>query len=654
MLKHCPRLVPWTGWEEWNQVREWLYAQGDPEECRRGLRRVEAWRSRGRVPVSVDATAALAEARLADRERRARSASATVPAIAGPSDTSVRLVYAMALTRFVNGVVDSGQKGSHARSVVAIAAELGLPSWFVELRHEATHNALPSLACLRLASDHALGWLHANYWLAQHAQLPAVRAQAVEVLVAFSAQSLALLRQADEAQHELDAAAVAAAAAAASPNAAAEAPPPKPRAGAVRRLRSAVRASLDALAAKAVASLSRILPPNAVHTTLVDALLDDGLLAPPKPPAERELDAEPATAGPARAAFSADRLLQRWGPLLSAAHGHWSHFGMALIIATAHRLAAPLPDAPDGPSPAAARGEAEAAEVRRRGARADGRAAKRRRGSGCAAGAAEAEEEGGAEDAAAAEAEVACAGRQPTLQAWLIHFIDGSADGGDDEGGAVSALYDFDSASAPRRAAARAGGRAGGRAEPPPPPRSLLLGLLQLLLASPRHSECARDVVLRLLQLLDVGDATARRVRALLDAREAGDAALRGGKALAEHAAARAVGARAPGGLLSLAQLSQRARLAEGARATRAAALEAAAAAAAAAPSDEPAGSAGAPHAPVGPWRVAAPSGMRPCPIGCALDGSSPQLDVVAPTVVWLVRPMPAADSEGDLYAGVE
>ncbi|KAJ1636785.1 Las1-like protein, partial [Pavlovales sp. CCMP2436] len=160
MLKHCPRLVPWTGWDEWNQVREWLY--GDADACRRGLRRVEAWRSRGRVPVSVDATAAFVEARIADAERRARPASEAV--LPGPSDTSVRLVYAMALTRFVNGVVDSGQKGAHARSVVSIGKELGLPSWFVELRHEATHNALPSLACLRLASEHALSWLHASYW----------------------------------------------------------------------------------------------------------------------------------------------------------------------------------------------------------------------------------------------------------------------------------------------------------------------------------------------------------------------------------------------------------------------------------------------------------------------------------------------------------
>ena len=37
-----------------------------------------------------------------------------------------------------------------------------------------------------------------------------------------------------------------------------------------------------------------------------------------------------------------------------------------------------------------------------------------------------------------------------------------------------------------------------------------------------------------------------------------------------------------------------------------------------------------------GPWRVARVE--RPYPIGCALDGSCPQLDAVAPYVTWLVE----------------
>jgi len=52
----------------------------------------------------------------------------------------------------VNGLVDPLQAGAYARSIASIAAQLGLPSWLVELRHAATHEDLPSLEMLREAA----------------------------------------------------------------------------------------------------------------------------------------------------------------------------------------------------------------------------------------------------------------------------------------------------------------------------------------------------------------------------------------------------------------------------------------------------------------------------------------------------------------------
>jgi ribosomal biogenesis protein LAS1 len=52
----------------------------------------------------------------------------------------------------VNGLVDPLQVGAYARSISSIAAQLGLPSWLVELRHAATHEDLPSLELLRDAA----------------------------------------------------------------------------------------------------------------------------------------------------------------------------------------------------------------------------------------------------------------------------------------------------------------------------------------------------------------------------------------------------------------------------------------------------------------------------------------------------------------------
>lgn len=78
---------------------------------------------------------------------------------------------------FVNGLVDTGQKSSFAAPITHLAEKIGLPRVFVEMRHEATHNQLPTLSILRGARDQvslgvdsldqALRWLHANYWQKQ-------------------------------------------------------------------------------------------------------------------------------------------------------------------------------------------------------------------------------------------------------------------------------------------------------------------------------------------------------------------------------------------------------------------------------------------------------------------------------------------------------
>ena len=85
----------------------------------------------------------------------------------------LRMQYSMALVRLVNGIADSSQKGKVAASVASLASTAGLPRSLVDLRHEATHNELPSLAVLRLAGGQGLDWLRAHYWRRQAAQLEA-------------------------------------------------------------------------------------------------------------------------------------------------------------------------------------------------------------------------------------------------------------------------------------------------------------------------------------------------------------------------------------------------------------------------------------------------------------------------------------------------
>eukprot|EP00213_Chloropicon_mariensis_P005447 CAMPEP_0197484196 /NCGR_PEP_ID=MMETSP1309-20131121/57280_1 /TAXON_ID=464262 /ORGANISM="Genus nov. species nov., Strain RCC998" /LENGTH=473 /DNA_ID=CAMNT_0043026831 /DNA_START=64 /DNA_END=1486 /DNA_ORIENTATION=- len=77
----------------------------------------------------------------------------------------------MALVRLVNGVSGAMQKGVYAKSVANLAESAGLPRILVDVRHEATHNTLPSLSVLVIAAEQALDWLEGNYWKPQQENL---------------------------------------------------------------------------------------------------------------------------------------------------------------------------------------------------------------------------------------------------------------------------------------------------------------------------------------------------------------------------------------------------------------------------------------------------------------------------------------------------
>ncbi|PRW60793.1 Las1 family [Chlorella sorokiniana] len=179
------RAVPWGSWEEWRATGH-LLLSGVPADVQQGLERVAAWRARGRVPLGVDSTACLVEAQQRDAATSAAAAQQQQQA-ATASESELRLQYAMAVVRMVNGIADSSQRGRVAASVASLASAAGLPRILVDLRHEATHNELPSMAALRLAAQHALAWLRTNYWQRQSDHVAAskerIRAMVQEYLL---------------------------------------------------------------------------------------------------------------------------------------------------------------------------------------------------------------------------------------------------------------------------------------------------------------------------------------------------------------------------------------------------------------------------------------------------------------------------------------
>lgn len=155
-----PRRVPWTSLAELDEVSSWIFSDpSDTETSWKAIHRLAAWAQITPLPHALDATLALLTVLIQDAPSAYSQQTGHLPVL------HLRLAYAAALIRLVNGLVDPLQQGVYARPIAAIAAQLGLPGWLVEMRHGATHEELPSLEVLREGSRQSMAWLYANYFL---------------------------------------------------------------------------------------------------------------------------------------------------------------------------------------------------------------------------------------------------------------------------------------------------------------------------------------------------------------------------------------------------------------------------------------------------------------------------------------------------------
>ncbi|GEM11119.1 amino acid transporter [Rhodotorula toruloides] len=160
-----PRRTPWSTLHEWTHVHDSLFAHSASTDSQLdALATVNVWIARGNCPHAVESTAALLTLVLRD------SRHDHVP----HSTNDLRLSYSMAIVRFVNSLVDPLQTTYFARSIASLAQQIQLPLWFVELRHQATHEDLPSLGVLRDAARQALDWLYTYYWKRPNSRNPSL------------------------------------------------------------------------------------------------------------------------------------------------------------------------------------------------------------------------------------------------------------------------------------------------------------------------------------------------------------------------------------------------------------------------------------------------------------------------------------------------
>jgi ribosomal biogenesis protein LAS1 len=152
-MPHPPRVVPWRHPDELLSLRTDFYY--DPTTCTQDRRsaavsKVAAWQTRTQLPHTIESTALLTSALVADTS--------------DAHPLHIRLGYSTAICRFVNGLLDPVQQGRFALPMHMLARNLDLPASFVEVRHAATHEALPSLAVLRTLAERGLVWLWVHYW----------------------------------------------------------------------------------------------------------------------------------------------------------------------------------------------------------------------------------------------------------------------------------------------------------------------------------------------------------------------------------------------------------------------------------------------------------------------------------------------------------
>ncbi|ONK61497.1 uncharacterized protein A4U43_C08F30520 [Asparagus officinalis] len=168
VLSSCYKLVPWSSWDQWHFVRESLFSSS-PDSVAKALQRISAWRCRGCLPIPIDVTAAIVEIQQKDPFFREG-----IPSDALNSEELLAMLYSMAIIRLVNCFVEPAHKITR-RSISELADVVGIPRMLVDIRHESSHQNLPSLRLVRMASTKALDWLKSNYWEPQRSVIPDVR-----------------------------------------------------------------------------------------------------------------------------------------------------------------------------------------------------------------------------------------------------------------------------------------------------------------------------------------------------------------------------------------------------------------------------------------------------------------------------------------------
>lgn len=150
------RPVQWFSKDEWKKLYLSMFGpQSNEESKKQALQILFIWKARNPyLPSAIESTLGLIEV---DLQSPKDDSLSDVP------DRLLRLMYSSVLMRFINHTLDDAQ--SKKLTLLQAAAQMNIPDWIINLRHEAAHgHELPSLDILKNATHFALNWLHDRYW----------------------------------------------------------------------------------------------------------------------------------------------------------------------------------------------------------------------------------------------------------------------------------------------------------------------------------------------------------------------------------------------------------------------------------------------------------------------------------------------------------
>lgn len=147
-------ITPWINWQEWKTVVDDAYAD-DLCSYQRAFSAILAWEARDAdMPSGILGLKELIIAKLARQSTDLENYNEMF---------TYQSTVSMNVVRFVNFITEPFQTNSHAKTVKAIANQIGIPDWIVNLRHSATHFNLPSVEVLEKAVTSLFEFLKERY-----------------------------------------------------------------------------------------------------------------------------------------------------------------------------------------------------------------------------------------------------------------------------------------------------------------------------------------------------------------------------------------------------------------------------------------------------------------------------------------------------------